>query len=79
MKVIPRTMSGKNFSQVVRMAIGCGLKDEDLLTLLMLILRTDSDCEQMKKWFLSLRSKPTTRQILDKAKEISGNYGDLGE
>lgn len=76
MKQKPMTMSDVNFSQVVEMTIGWGMKDEDLLTLLMSILRTDSDCEQMKKWLLSLRNKPTPKQILEKAMEITGNYGE---
>ena len=70
------TMSKENFSQVVQMTIGWGMKDENLLTLLMSILRTDSDCEQMKEWLLSLRNKPTQKQILEKAMKITGNYGE---
>ena len=76
MKQKPRTMSDENFSQVVQMTIGCGMKDESSLTLLMSILRTDSDCEQMKEWLLSLKNKPTPKQILEKAMEITGNYGE---
>ena len=69
-------MSDENLDQVIEMAIGCGMKDESLLTLLMSILRTDSDCEQMKKWLLSLKHKPSLKQILEKAMEITGNYGE---
>ena len=76
MTLEPMTMSDENLDQVVEMAIGCGMKDENLLTLLMSILRTDSDCEQMKKWFLSLKTIPTRLQILEKAMEITGNYGE---
>ena len=71
-------MSEENLANLVRMigALGDSYKDENFLTLIMSILKTDDDCEQMKEWLLHLRQFPTMLEIQEKAAEISGDYGE---